>query len=42
VAVGDGVALIGSSGFLEVSVRGGNAAEMTAAGRGASVVWSPE
>jgi hypothetical protein len=42
VAVGDGVALIGSGGFLEVSVRGGSAEELTAAGRGASVVWSPE
>jgi hypothetical protein len=41
VAVGEGVALIGSRGYLEVSVRGGSAAEMTAAGRGASVVWSP-
>lgn len=42
VAEGDGVGLIGSRGFLEVSVRGGSAAEVMEAGRGSSVVWSPE
>jgi S-adenosylmethionine hydrolase len=38
VKPGDLVALVGSSGLLEISVRDGNAAEATGAGRGTPVV----
>lgn len=36
---GDGVALIGSRGFVEVSVRDRNAAEILGVGRGAVIRW---
>jgi S-adenosyl-L-methionine hydrolase (adenosine-forming) len=36
------LALTGSSGFLEVSVRGGSAAERLGLRRGAPLTWSPE
>jgi S-adenosylmethionine hydrolase len=39
VKSGEGVALIGSRGFVEVSVRDGNAAEVLGVGRGATVRW---
>ena len=38
---GEGVALIGSRGFVEVSVRDGNAAQELGVGRGATVMWRP-
>jgi S-adenosylmethionine hydrolase len=37
VAPGESVALIGSAGFLEISVRNGSAAEVLTAGRGSRV-----
>jgi len=42
VAEGSLVALAGSSGFLEVAARGGNAAAALAVRRGDPVVWKPE
>lgn len=39
VKSGEGVALIGSRGFLEVSIRDGHAAERLGVGRGATVTW---
>lgn len=39
VKSGEGVALIGSRGFVEVSVRDGNAAQVFGVGRGATVMW---
>jgi S-adenosyl-L-methionine hydrolase (adenosine-forming) len=39
VKSGEGVALIGSRGFVEVSVRDGNAARKLGVGRGATVTW---
>lgn len=42
VAEGDLVALAGSSGFLEVAVRGGSAAAALSARRGDAVAWRAE
>lgn len=39
VKSGEGVALIGSRGFVEVSVRDGNASQTLGVGRGATVTW---
>lgn len=39
VQSGQGVALIGSRGFVEVSVRDGNASQALGVGRGATVTW---
>jgi S-adenosyl-L-methionine hydrolase (adenosine-forming) len=39
VSSGEGVALIGSRGFVEVSIRDGNAAQVMGVGRGATVIW---
>jgi S-adenosylmethionine hydrolase len=41
VAVGCLVALTGSSGFLEVAVRGGSAAHALGTSRGAPITWQP-
>ncbi len=42
VSAGEVLALAGSSGFLEVAVRGGSAAERLGVIRGAPVTWHPE
>jgi S-adenosylmethionine hydrolase len=42
VPPGDIIALTGSSGFLEVAVRGGNAAERLRVTRGTPLTWSPD
>ena len=39
VAEGETVALAGSSGFIEIAVRGGSAAQKLSARRGDPVVW---
>lgn len=39
VKSGEGIALIGSRGFLEIAVRDGNASERLGVGRGATVTW---
>lgn len=39
VAEGETVAVAGSSGFIEIAVRGGNAAQLLRARRGDPVVW---
>ena len=38
---GEPVALVGSSGFIEIAVNKGNAARVVGAGRGAAVVVTP-
>jgi S-adenosyl-L-methionine hydrolase (adenosine-forming) len=42
VPVGSMIALTGSSGFLEVAVRGGSAQQALGVQRGMPVVWQPE
>lgn len=41
VKSGECVALIGSRGFVEISIRDGHAAEKLGVGRGATVTWRP-
>ena len=41
VGSGEGLALIGSRGFVEVSIRDGSAAHALGVGRGATVMWRP-
>ena len=41
-AVGEPVAVVGSTGFIEIAVRDGNAAEKLALARGSSVCCHPE
>lgn len=41
VESGSALALVGSRGFVEVSVRNGNAAALLGVGRGATVTWRP-
>src|SRR5690606_22488528 len=41
VPPGSAIALVGSRGFVEVSIRDGSAAVVLGTGRGASVKWRP-
>jgi S-adenosylmethionine hydrolase len=38
---GEAVAIVGSSGFIEIAVNKGNASRLLGAGRGAEVVFVP-